>query len=145
MNYGLSKSTDKLRKHLERRHREILDQSLQESQNSNNDNSSYVTTDELYPNSLLKWCVMNFQPLSVCEDHHFRAMIETANPSARKFCRDTLSKQLTEKKAEVLIKLREMLKKEEVSITSDGCSSSKSFILNSKVLIVDLFKLILFF
>ena len=67
----------------------------------------------------LKWFVMTLQPISACEQKHFRELIDEANPKIKPIDRHTITSSINEHAARTKVILCKKLYGQKVTLTCD--------------------------
>lgn len=98
VNYGLSKSTSKLKAHLETKHKNVvageLNAKATTAVKAGKTIHDYVDYESAYHQKALDWAIKTYQPLSTFDDPSFKEMIGAVSSKSGKF--DISSRKMKE-------------------------------------------------
>jgi hypothetical protein len=122
---GKTHSSSKLSQHLEYRHKEVwtLYKAPEIKAKSSSVTSFLGGAPLKFQDSLLRWIVSTYQPLSTVEDVTFRALCRSLNQNVEHVSRSSLTRNIAEKAAIIKIKLVDYIKNQNFAITTDAWTS----------------------
>ena len=132
VNYGQSKSTSALVKHMVSKHRAIYDaqlaadvaaQSQLKKRNYQSTLDAHVSHDSKQEDKLIKFIVHSYQPFSVVNCPYFRAYVQSLNVNARIFDRGFIGTAIAKIATDVQCELKGMLSGQYYALTTDHWTS----------------------
>lgn len=129
--YGTSKSTSKLEKHIEHKHKEIFSYLIQKKHEKKiclvDQSENTIDTDqEQFDDLLVDWIASEMLPLTTVQSPIFKDIINLANTSRYNLSvmgRDTLRTKILLKRELFLQKIKLMVEDQSISATLDGWTS----------------------
>ena len=133
---GNSRSTTNMFNHFKHQHSKMYRIGLENDAEGKLDTSSttslssrtstmldFVSCSNKYDMLAMKWIVMKYLPFSTVEDDHFREMQHSLNPKATNMSAIRIVNLVNERKAKVKVVMDQMLKDQQIAITTDGWTS----------------------
>jgi hypothetical protein len=77
-----------------------------------------------FPTAYLRWMCATYQPINMCENEYFRAMIEACNPKIKPLGRSKVKEDLFKKRVTLEQALRKSLKGKKVTFHFSPASST---------------------
>ena len=121
---GLKSSTTPLQQHLTHHHPEHTLERTVDQLEKEGGMYKFATINPDFPEALLKWLVLEQQPLSISSSKHFKNMVQTLSRNTKVPGRKALTKKLKEVDLQVRQAICKLVVDKFVACTTDGWSSA---------------------